>query len=131
MKSRVFYKDIINHCYQRSADGGVLFYTTRDHLVYFTLYCILARKYGIQVLALCQMPDHIHDAVVAKCPKGLIGFKRELNARFAKMYNSQAGTSGPVFETPFGSAPKQSAKKARTNLIYIFNKNVEFLRYDD
>lgn len=125
MKSRVFYKDIINHCFQRSADGGVLFYTTCDHLVYFTLYCILARKYGIQVLALCQMPDHIHDAVVAKCPKDLIGFKRDLNARFAKMYNSQAGTSGPVFETPFGSAPKQSAKKARTNLIYIFNNPVE------
>ena len=125
MKSRKFFKDILNHCYQRSADGGVLFYTAWDHLVYFTLFCVLARKYGIQVLALCQMPDHIHDAVVAKRLKDLVGFKRELNSCFAKMYNSQAGTAGPVFETPFGSAPKQSAKKARTNLIYIANNPVE------
>lgn len=125
MRSRKFFKDILNHCYQRSADGGVLFYTTRDHLVYFTLFCVLARKYGIQVLALCQMQDHIHDAVVAKRLKDLVGFKRELNARFAKMYNAESGIKGPVFEMPFGSAPKQSAKKARTNLIYIANNPVE------
>ena len=125
MKSRRFFKDILNHCYQRSADGCVLFYTARDHLVYFTNYCVLARKYGVQVLSLCQMPDHIHDAVVAKRLKDLVGFKRELNSCFAKMYNAQARISGPVFETPFGSAPKQSAKKARTNLIYIANNPVE------
>lgn len=125
MKHRKFIKGILNHCYQRSADGGVLFYTMRDHLVYFTLFCILARKYRIQVLALCQMPDHVHDAVVANRVQDLTGFKQELNARFAKMFNEQAGISGPVFETPFGSAPKQSAKSARTNLIYIANNPVE------
>lgn len=48
-----------------------------------------------------------------------------MNSRFAKMYNANAGTTGPVFETPFGSAPKQGAKKARTNLIYIANNPVE------
>ena len=66
MKSRKFYRDIINHCYQRTADGGVLFYTTSDHLVYFTMYCIVAKKYGIKVFSLCQMPDHVHDAVAAR-----------------------------------------------------------------
>lgn len=125
MKGRLFFKDILNHCYQRSADGGVLFYTRRDHLVFFTLYCVLARKYGIQVLALCQMPDHVHDAVVAQSLKDLVGFKREMNSRFAKLYNSLVGISGPVFENPFGSVPKKSAKKGRTNIIYIANNPVE------
>lgn len=125
MKRRKFYIDILNHCYQRTADDGVLFYTFSDHLVYFTLFCVLARKYNIQVLALCQMPDHVHDCIVAKSSKDFVGFRRELNSRFAKMYNANAGTTGPVFETPFGSAPKQGAKKARTNLIYIANNPVE------
>jgi len=124
MKHRKFYRDIVTHCYQRSADKGVLFYTTRDHLVYFTLYCTLARKYGIRVLALCQMPDHVHDAVSARCIKDLYGFKRELNSRFAKQYNEHAGINGPVFEL-FGSAPKQGAKSARTTIIYIGNNPVE------
>lgn len=125
MKRRIVYKDIINHCYQRSADGGVLFYTQSDHLVFFTLYCILARKYDIRVLSLCQMPDHVHDAVVVKSLEQLSGFKKELNARFAKTYNAFCGTAGPVFERSFGSVPKTGAKKGRTNLIYIANNPVE------
>lgn len=125
MKRRIVYRDIINHCYQRSADGGVLFYTQSDHLVFFTLYCTLARKYDVRVLSLCQMPDHIHDAVVVKSLQQLSGFKKELNARFAKSYNAFCKTTGPVFEKSFGSAPKMSAKKGRTNLIYIANNPVE------
>lgn len=123
--SRRFISNILNHCYQRTVDCGVLFYSRSDHLVFFTLYCILARKYGIQVLALCQMPDHVHDAVVARRQQDLVRFKRELNARFAKMYNANCGTSGPVFDSPFGSAPKNGAKAARSTLIYIANNPPE------
>lgn len=125
MKSRKFYKQIINHCYQRLANGGVLFYTTSDHLVYFTMYCILAQKYGIQVFELCQMPDHVHDAVSAKRLDDLVGFKRELNSRFAKEYNRYYGTNGQLFESPFGSAPKYGDKKARSVIVYIGNNPVD------
>ena len=125
MKNRRFIRDILNHCYQRSADGGVLFYSRMDHLVYFTLYCVLAREYDIQVLSLCQMPDHVHDSVVAKSKSDLVKFKRELNSRFAKLYNDFCGTSGQVFDSPFGSAPKQGPKAARSNLIYVANNPVE------
>lgn len=125
MKKRKFYKDIINHGYQRTADGGVLFYTQSDHLVYFTIYCTVARKYGVKVLSLCQMPDHLHDAVTARTYHAYYGFKQEVNSRFAKEYNEQCQSQGPVFETPFGSAPKAGIKKGRSNLIYIANNAVE------
>ena len=125
MRYRKVIKDILNHCYQRSADGGVLFYSRMDHLVYFTLYCVLARKYGIQVLSLCQMPDHVHDAIVARQKNDLVRFKQELNNRFARMYNANSGMSGPVLERPFGSVPKQGSKAARSNLIYVANNPVE------
>lgn len=125
MKKRKFYKDIINHGYQRTADGGVLFYTQSDHLVYFTIYCCVARKYGVKVLALCQMPDHLHDAVTARSYQAYSGFKKEVNSRFAKEYNEECHRQGPVFETPFGSAPKIGIKKGRSNLIYIANNAVE------
>ena len=127
MKSRKFYKDIINHCYQRTADNGVLFYTVSDHLVYFTLYCILAKKYGIQVFSLCQMPDHTHDAVATKSQSDLVEFKREVNSRFAREYNKHCGTQGQLFEMPFGSAPKYGDKKARSAIVYIGNNPVERL----
>lgn len=125
MKSRKFAQDILHHCYQRSADGGVLFYDFMDHLVYFTLYCTLAREYDINVLAACQMPDHVHDSVRTSRKENLVRFKRTLNARFAKQYNTCCSINGPVFESPFGSAPKYEEKKIRTNLIYVWNNPVE------
>ncbi len=125
MKSRKFTNDILHHCYQRSADGGVLFYDFCDHLVYFTLYCVLAREYEITVLASCHMADHIHDALITSRKENLVSFKKSLNARFAKQYNAIGKTQGAVFESPFGSAPKYGAKSARTNLIYIWNNPVE------
>ncbi len=125
MKNRLIYRDILTHCYQRTEDRGVLFYTFSDCLVYFTIYCLMARKYNIRVLALCQMPDHIHDSIVSGCKRNLSLFKCEVNRRFSRAWNSFSRLAGPVFEGPFGSAPKPGDKKARTNLIYVYNNPVE------
>ena len=125
MKRRKFIKDILTHCYQRSADDGVLFYTYSDHLVYFTLYCTLARKHGIRILGLCQMPDHVHDSVRAKRKEDLGAFKCELNSSFSRQWNDRSRTKGAVLERRYGWAQKLGDKKARTNLIYVGNNPVE------
>jgi len=125
MERRIFHKDILTHCYQRTADGGVLFYSYSDHLVHFTRYCITARKYGIQVLGLCQMPDHIHDSVRAGKRQDLERFKQETNAGFSRNWNAHHGLDGSVLESPFGSAPKSGEKKVRSNLVYVGNNPVE------
>lgn len=125
MKRRIFIKGILNHCYQRMEDGGVLFYTYGDHLVFFTQYCIMARKYRIQVLALCQMPDHVHDSILADRKHDFEQFKQYTGAGFVRKRNKRFGLSGPVFECSFGSVPKMGDKKARSNLIYVGNNPVE------
>ena len=124
-RKRIVFRDILNHCYQRGANGFVLFYSVSDHLVYFTTYCLLAKKYNVKVLSLCQMPDHVHDSVVVKTAQQLATFRRELNSTFSRAQNEFCHWEGAVFESPFGSAPKQGAKKARTNLIYVGNNPVE------
>lgn len=124
-RKRKFYRDIINHCYQRGADGIVLFYSVSDHLVYFTTYCLLAKKHNVKVLSLCQMPDHVHDTVVVKKVEQLSCFKQEVNSRFSRMQNTFCHWDESVFESPFGSAPKLGSKKARSNLIYVGNNPVE------
>jgi len=125
MKSRIFSRDILTHCYQRTSDKGVLFYSYGDCLEYFTLYCVLAKKYNIRVSALCLMPDHVHDAISARRQSEMTGFKRDLNTQFSKQYNKRCGTKGPLLEGPYGSAVKYGPKKARTNIIYIANNPVE------
>jgi len=125
MKRRIFYKGILNHCYQRTEDRGVLFYSYADHLVYFTQYCIMARKYHIQVLSLCQMPDHVHDSVIAGRRLDLEKFKQDTNGWYALRWNERGHLHGSVFEQSFGSAPKFDDKKVRTNLVYVGNNPVE------
>jgi len=51
--------------------------------VYFTTYCLLAKKHNVKVLSLCQMPDHVHDTVVVKKVEQLSCFKQEVNSRFS------------------------------------------------
>ena len=125
MKRRKFFKDILTHCYQRSADDGVLFYSYSDHLVHFTLFCTLARKHGIQVLSLCQMPDHVHDSVMTDRKENLERFKCETNTSFSRKHNERFHRKGAVFEGPYGRTPKFEEKKARSNLIYVVNNPVE------
>lgn len=125
MKSRDFSRDILTHCYQRTADNGVLFYSYSDYLEYFTLYCVLARKHGIRVWEMCLMPDHVHDGVSARTRNQRKAFKWELNTRFSHQYNRRCGLNGPLLESPYGRAVKYGAKKARTNIIYIVNNPVE------
>ena len=125
MRRRKFIRGVLNHCYQRMDDRGVLFYTDSDHLVFFTQYCVMARKYGIHVLALCHMPDHIHDSVIADKKKDLVMFKQETLSWFALRRNARSGVKGAVFECSYGSTPKIGDKNVRSNLVYLGNNPVE------
>ena len=125
MNQRTVLKDVLNHCYQRTSGHGVLFYTVRDHLVFFTIFCTMARRHRVRVLKLVQMPDHTHHATIARTRSQLSDFQRDYTSVFAKEYNRSFGLSGPVFETPFNSALKRNDKDVRSNLIYLDNNPVE------
>ncbi|MCR5326703.1 MAG: hypothetical protein K6E37_08170 [Bacteroidales bacterium] len=57
MKSRKVIRGILNHCYQRTVLGFVLFYNVFDCLVYFTLFCTIIKKFDIKAVALTLMPN--------------------------------------------------------------------------
>ena len=124
-KKRGFFTGILNHCYQRTVNGMLLFYCISDYLVLFTVICVTARKYRIRILSLSMMPDHIHHSTVAETQKELSAFVGEYTRKFSLVHNRVCHHKGPLFESPFGSAPKIGAKKARSNLCYVGNNGVE------
>lgn len=124
-RKRLFVKGIIHHCYQRTVDNYLLFYNVIDYLVFFTVYCVTARKYKVQVLSLCQMPDHLHQSVKAPSVEILSDFVGEVTRVFSKVHNETCHRKGALFDSPYGSAPKSGDKRARTNLIYVGNNPVE------
>ena len=116
---------IVTHCYQRTVDGFLIFYTVSDFVVFYTWFCVLATKYNIRVLKVCLMYDHIHISVIAPDKKTLSVFVGEYSRQFAHEYNSRWGLPGKLFSSPFGRADKREAKAIRTNLIYVDNNPVE------
>lgn len=50
MKLRRFLSGSPNHVYQRSLNGSVIFYSLEDCLVYFTVFCTCAVKYGVSTV---------------------------------------------------------------------------------
>lgn len=124
-QKRPFQSGILNHCYVPSVDGGVIFYSYSDYLVWFSIVCMEARKHRIKLLAVCPMPDHIHLSIVASSRRQLSGFMRDTLRKYAAQFNAVSKLKGPVFRESFGSAPKYGAKKGRTNLIYVWNNPTE------
>ena len=151
MKRRKFVPGTPNHIYQRSRNGSVIFYSLEDCLVYFTVFCTCAKWFGLTVLGLCEMYDHIHQLVVAQDLPMLSEFERMVNMKFSYEYYDDlkrgvkslvsdfdrrnrvnldsAGYTipniGHLFQSPFGSAPKIGSKKIRTSIAYLYNNPVE------
>lgn len=109
-QNRKVYPDIINHCYQRTINGKLLFYNAYDCLMFFSVFL---------------MQDHIHNSSSAANRKALYRFTQTYTSVFAREHNVTCHEKGSVFSSPFGSVPKFGDKKARSSFIYIDNNPVE------
>lgn len=126
MKGRPsFDSNAVFHLYQRTVNGSLLFYYARDYIVFYTILSIAAKKYGIQVIGLCQMPDHIHLLIRARDRKTIERFVQFYSSRYTEYFHRQYGTEGSLFDSPFGIAEKQGDKKIRTAIAYLYNNPVE------
>ena len=115
----------LQHIYKITADRGVLFYRIIDHLVYYSIQSVMARKHCLPVLCACHMFNHTHGLAAPVDPLQLIAYEHDVNTVFVRSYNKETGRTGPLFQQPFGSAPKWTEKDQRSALIYVCNNPVE------
>ena len=50
----------VHHVYQNTRNGYLIFYSVKDYLILFSVISVFARRYGVQILGISLMPDHIH-----------------------------------------------------------------------
>lgn len=125
MKARKYKEEIYLHVYQRTINRFNIFYDIKDYLIYFSIFCVAAERYGIAVMELCLMIDHIHMLIKTSSKKNLSEFISFVTSVFVREYNSSIGRKGSLFESRFGSAPKLTKKKLMSAIIYIGNNPVE------
>ena len=124
---RKFIKDQMNHTYQRTVSGFNIFYEVGDYLVYYTIFSVMSRRYGMVVYGLCLMIDHIHTLTSTSSCMTFSKFMSNVAIQFVKEYNRYHNRVGPLFSECFGSAPKAGLKLLRTAIAYLFNNPVERL----
>lgn len=117
----------MNHTYQRAVSGFNIFYEVEDYLVYYTIFSVMSRRYGMVVYGLCLMIDHIHTLTSTSSCKTFSKFMSNVAIQFVKEYNRYHNRVGPLFSECFGSAPKAGLKLLRTAIAYLFNNPVERL----
>ena len=125
MKRRKIYQGKNHHIYQKTCDNGLLFYSTIDFLVYFTIFCTVAERMDLVVLALCPMVDHIHHVIRVEHAKILARFEQQHTHLYALEWNRARKTKGPVFRHCYGAAAKLGDKQVRAVLAYNYNNPVE------
>lgn len=125
MKQKRFNPGTPTHNYQKSKDGNLLFYSLFDRLVYFTIYCIEAKRRGVMVLSLNLMFTHTHALLQTQSRAVQSHFNREVERLYAREFNGYSGHRGPVFMKTYGWAQKRNNAKVRSCLAYIGNNHVE------
>lgn len=125
MKNRRAIQGEVHHVYQRTIGGAVIFYDIADYLVFFTIVCTVAERLGMTVLALCPMPDHLHQVCRIRSKQELSGYVQQYTHLFAQEWNRSRGRKGPLFRARFGCAAKLGNKSIRNTLAYNNNNPVE------
>ena len=111
----------ILHIYQNTPNGELLFYTVSDFLAFFTLVCTTARRFGIRIIGICPMYDHVHLLVEAESRERVADFVASYSRQYARFLNITIQSSGQVFNHSFGCALKTGDKAIRTACSYLYN----------
>lgn len=122
---RVFRPGAIQHVYQNTVDGSLIFYSVKDYLVLLSLISITSRRYHVTVIGICMMPDHIHLLAIADKVEALSQFVCYYTSIFVRYYNPTVNRNGQMFRHSFGSAMKVDDKRIRSAIAYLYNNLVE------
>lgn len=122
---KVFYKRDLHHLCKISSDGSVIFYTSADCLVFYTIVMIYAVKYGVRITNFCIMRNHFHIAVYADKWENISKFIQQICAQYVGRRNELEGKIKISFKRGIGRSDKYEDKTRRDCQVYVSNNPVE------
>ena len=120
-----FPKSVFRHICQLSSDKGILFYSTADILVFYSMVSVKCLKDGIRPIGFSVMMNHYHFEAPFSSDAHMASFMNGVTSPYAKAYNSHYGLSGNVFHRPFNRSVKYGEKNIKDIFIYIGNNGKE------
>lgn len=93
-----------HHVTQRGNRRATVFFSDWDRLEYLSLLGAYSRRHGLDVLAYCLMPNHVHLVVVPLDRNALQRVMKPLHMRHAQRLNRMQGSNGIVWQGRYFSS---------------------------
>lgn len=101
--ARVVAPGFPHHVTQRGNRRQQTFFTNDDYQSYLELMSEWCMKFGVETLAYCLMPNHIHLIVVPETTEGLKSAIGEAHRRYTRRINFRKGWRGHLWQGRFSS----------------------------
>jgi len=92
-------KNIVYHIYNRGVSKRRIFKDDQDYRFFIYRILYYKKKYNIELISYCVMPNHFHLLVKSPYKDNCIAsFMKSLQLSYAHYFNSRCKHSGHVFE---------------------------------
>lgn len=100
---RLVVPDYPHHVTQRGIRRLKTFFNSGDYKYYQDLIARCKAEVGIEVLAYCLKPNHVHFVVVPREKEGLAQLFREVHRHYTRYINFREGWKGHLWQERFHS----------------------------
>lgn len=108
-RARTVFPGLPHHVTQRGNHRQRVFFDGGDQAAYLGLLRDHATKYGVEVVAYCLMPNHVHHVVVPTSAVGLHKLFKAVHGQYAQRINRMRGESGHLWQGRFFSSALDAA----------------------
>ncbi len=92
-----------HHLTQRGNRRQPVFFSDNDYQAYLDLMAEWCDKEGVDILAWCLMPNHVHLVAVPRTAEGLARAVGEAHRRYTRLINFREGWRGYLWQGRFAS----------------------------
>ncbi|MBN1825577.1 MAG: transposase [Candidatus Eisenbacteria bacterium] len=103
--ARLVLPGVPHHVTQRGNRRVAVFADEKDHRLYLDLLQIYSSRNGLDILAYCLMPNHVHLVAVPREPHSLGRALRDTHRLYARKYNKRYDHAGHLWQGRFFSTP--------------------------
>ncbi len=107
--ARVVIPQAPHHVTQRGNGRERIFFSPEDYAIYRDWLGESCRKFGVEVWAFCQMPNHVHMILTPSDGEGLSFALSRAHRLYSGFVNARARRTGHLFQGRFGSVPMDEA----------------------
>ncbi|MGE3689939.1 MAG: transposase [Novosphingobium sp.] len=101
--ARIVVPGLPHHVTQRGNRRQDIFFNQEDWFTYKALMAKACTKHGVECLAWCLMPNHVHLVLVPAFADGLRAVLSSVHTAYSQRINLREGASGHLFQGRFAS----------------------------